>query len=604
MSGHPISEYALLADCNGAALVHRTGSIDWLCLPRFDSPAIFSRLLDEEAGHWAIHPSEGCTVSRRYIETSLVLETTFSCSGFEAVIIDALAIGPNETGHELGANAPHTLLREVSCKRGETEIEFDYRPRPEYGLTTPILRSNHGGILSQGGASALLLSSPVSLDIDRGVAHGTFRIEEGDSFRFALQHRSSSEPEPEHWSDGRIEERLNQTIHGWNTWSDMHQNYQGPWKDRVHGSARVLQGLTYYPTGAIVAAPTTSLPETVGGERNWDYRYSWVRDASFTLDALWVGACPDEAHKFFEFLTQAASSHLEQGRDMQIVYGIGGEHDLSERELKHLSGWRNSAPVRVGNGAWEQRQLDIYGELLAAADRLQDQLGELDPQTRNFLIGAADMAAERWKEKDQGIWEIRGEPRHFLYSKLMCWVALDRAIRLKKVLQTGERLESWKKTRRRIRESILQNGWSDTAGAFTQSYGEETLDAANLVMAMVGFLPAGDERILSTIEAIEQGLTDGDGLVYRYLGPDGLEGQEGTFLLCSFWLARALAMAGRIDRAKEIFERAVSYSNDIGLLAEEIDPGSGEQLGNFPQAFSHIGLINAAWAIHQAESGE
>ena len=250
------------------------------------------------------------------------------------------------------------------------------------------------------------------------------------------------------------------------------------------------------------------MPETVGGDRNWDYRYAWIRDASFTLDALWVGACPDEAHKFFDFLTQAATSHLEQGRDMQIVYGIGGEHDLSERELEHLAGWRRSAPVRVGNGAWRQRQLDVYGELLAAAERLRDQLGDLDRSTRRFLAGVADMAAERWTEKDQGIWEVRGAPRQFQNSNLNCGVALDRAVRMSDLLDAGDRLEHWKKARREIRESILENGWSDSAAAYTQSYGDDALDAANLVMAIVGFLPAGDDRMLATIDTIEEKLTD------------------------------------------------------------------------------------------------
>ncbi|MFP4600588.1 MAG: glycoside hydrolase family 15 protein [Persicimonas sp.] len=600
MSDYPIADYALLADCNGAALVHRAGSIDWLCVPRFDSPAVFAGLLDENGGHWMIRPEADFEVSRRYVDASLVLETSFTTSTGELVVIDALAIGPNETGHELGAHPPHALLREVRCTRGEVDVDFEYRPRPEYGLTEPILRSDDGGILGQGGASVLLLSAPVDLDIERSVARGRFRLAEGQCRRFALQHRSSSEDKPEHWSDEDIDERLSQTIHGWNTWSEIHQSYQGPWKDQVHHSARVLQGLTYFPTGAIVAAPTTSLPEVVGGQRNWDYRYTWVRDASFTLDALWVGACPHESHKFFDFLAHAALSHLQQGRDMQIMYGIGGEHNLTERELEHLSGWRDSKPVRAGNGAWNQRQLDVYGELLAAVDTLRDELGELDPVTRRFLSEVADMAAQRWQEKDQGIWEIRGEPRHYLYSKLMCWVALDRAIGLSAMLEADDKVERWEHIRDEIRESILEDGWSDSVGAFTQSYGDDHLDAANLVMAMVGFLPADDERMLATIDAIEEQLTDERGLVYRYRSDDGLEGEEGTFLFCTFWLARARALAGQIDRAEAIFEHAISYANDIGLLSEEVAPDSDELLGNFPQAFSHIGLINAAWTISQA----
>jgi alpha,alpha-trehalase len=363
----------------------------------------------------------------------------------------------------------------------------------------------------------------------------------------------------------------------------------------------VLYSLTYFPTGAIVAAPTTSLPETPGGSRNWDYRYAWVRDASFTLQALWVAACPDEADKFFDYMSGAAASQAQRGADLQIMFGVGGERDLTERELPHLTGWRNSAPVRVGNGAWNQRQLDVYGELLDAASRLPEQVDRLGPATRRFLADLADTAATRWQEKDQGIWEIRGEPRDFLYSKLMCWVALDRAIGLADRLDAGDRVSGWKRIRDEIADAILTKGWNGNAGAFTQSFGSEDLDASNLMMPIVGFIPAGDPRMLATIDATAERLTDDRGLVYRYLAHDGLEGEEGTFLLCTFWLAQAQALAGRLDRAEKTFEQAIAFANDVGLLAEEVDPSSGELLGNFPQAFSHIGLVNAAWAISEAK---
>jgi GH15 family glucan-1,4-alpha-glucosidase len=363
----------------------------------------------------------------------------------------------------------------------------------------------------------------------------------------------------------------------------------------------VLQALTFRPTGAIVAAATTSLPETAGGERNWDYRYSWVRDASFTIQALWVAACPDEAEEFFDFMATAAATSVARGTDLQIMFGIGGEHDLSERHLPHLAGWRDSSPVRVGNGAWNQRQLDVYGELLDAVARLSDHLDGVDEATLRFFVALADAAASRWRERDQGIWEIRSEPRHFLYSKLMCWVALDRAIGLAERLPVGDRMAVWQAARDEIAAAILDEGWSDTAKAFTQSFGSDELDASNLMIPIVGFLPASDPRVLATIDAIEDRLTDDRGLVYRYLAEDGLEGEEGTFLLCTFWLAQALAMSGQPTRARQVFDRAAAFVNDVGLLAEEIDPHSGELLGNFPQAFSHIGLINAAWAISQAE---
>ncbi|MDQ6644712.1 MAG: glycoside hydrolase family 15 protein, partial [Chloroflexota bacterium] len=377
--------------------------------------------------------------------------------------------------------------------------------------------------------------------------------------------------------------------------------YEGPWRDLVHHNGRVLQALMFRPTGAIVAAPTTSLPESIGGERNWDYRYTWVRDASFTLDALWVAACPDEASWFFAWMAGAVATQLRRGVDLQIMFGVGGERDLSERTLSHLSGWRDSRPVRVGNGAWKQRQLDVYGELLAAARRLRDQLGDLDEVTRHFLVEVANTAAARWQEQDQGIWEVRGEPRDFLYSKLMCWVALDCAIELADLLHAHDRIDEWAAMREQIRAAILKRGWSEKAQAFTQSFGSDDLDASCLMMPIVGFLPATDPRMRSTIDAIAEKLTDAHGLVYRYRASDGLAGEEGTFLLCTFWLAQAQAQAGEVERARATFEQAVAYANDVGLLAEEVDPATGELLGNFPQAFSHIGLVNAAWAISQAE---
>ena len=457
-----------------------------------------------------------------------------------------------------------------------------------------------GGLAARGGAGRLLLSAPGRFLLDGATAHARLHLTAGQTMMFALQHAPLWNPPLAAWTPGEIAARLADTAEGWRSWSAIHQTYEGPWRDLVHHSGRVLQALTFAPTGAIVAAPTTSLPETIGGERNWDYRYTWVRDACLTMEALWVAACPDEADKFFGFLADAAASQLQRGVDLQIMFGIGGERDLSERELPHLAGWRDSQPVRVGNGAWTQRQLDVYGERLGAAQRLVEQLGEPDPVTRRFLAAAADTAASRWKEKDQGIWEIRGEPRDFLYSKLMCWVALDRAIALAPRLGAEERVTGWTTARDEIRAAILEHGWSEQAGAFTQAFGGEDLDASNLMLAITGFLPGDDPRMKATIDATAGRLTDERGLVYRYLAQDGLAGEEGTFLLCTFWLAQAQAMAGEVDQAVATFERAVSAINDVGLLAEEID-ADGEMIGNFPQAFSHIGLVNAAWAIAQAQ---
>jgi alpha,alpha-trehalase len=601
MSNVPIAEYALLSDCRSAALVSRAGSIDWLCFPRFDGPSVFARLLDEQAGHWSINAVGATEVSRRYLDGTMVLETTFRTPKGSAVLVDAMAIGRNERGHELGVNSPGIVLRSVSCQTGEVEIELEYAPRFEYGLIFPLLRPTHGSILARGGADVLVLCSPVELSIDGSIARARFTLKAGEQMSFALQHTASWGTTPEVYTQAAITDYLHDTVVGWRTWSDLHQRYDGPWRDLVHQSGRVLQALMFRPTGALVAAPTTSLPESEGGERNWDYRYTWIRDASLTLEALWVSACPDEAHWFFSWMAGAVATQIRRGAELQIMFGVGGERDLSERSLNHLEGWRNSRPVRIGNGAWNQRQLDVYGELLDAAHRLQDQLGGLDEVTRHFLVEVADAAAARWQGHDQGIWEVRGEPRDFLYSKLMCWVALDRAINLADLLQAQDRIDNWTATREQIRNAILTYGWSEKAGAFTQAFGSDDLDASSLMMPIMGFLPATDPRMRSTIDAIAERLTDEHGLVYRYRATDGLEGEEGTFLLCTFWLAQAQALAGEVKQARATFEHAIAYANDVGLLAEEVDPASNELLGNFPQAFSHIGLVNAAWAISQAE---
>jgi alpha,alpha-trehalase len=600
MDGLPIGDYALLSDCRSAALVSRAGSVDWLCFPRFDAPATFARILDPAGGHFAIRPAGEFEASRGYVDQTMVLETTFRTAAGTAVLTDTMAVGRNERGHDLGAESPGVLLRVLACTDGEMDVEVSYAPRPEYGLIHPILEEVPGGLAARGGAGRLLLSAPGGFRVDGAAAHARLHLTAGQTAVFALQHAPLWEPPLAAWTADEIAARLADTVEGWRSWSAIHQTYEGPWRDLVHHSGRVLQALTFAPTGAIVAAPTTSLPETVGGERNWDYRYTWVRDASLTMEALWVAACPDEADKFFGFLADAAASQLQRGEDLQIMFGIGGERDLSERELPHLAGWRDSQPVRVGNGAWTQRQLDVYGELLGAAQRLVEQLGELDPVTRRFMAAAADTAASRWKEKDQGIWEVRGEPRDFLYSKLMCWVALDRAIALAPQLGAAERVTGWTSTRDEIRAAILEHGWNEQAGAFTQAFGGEDLDASNLMLVITGFLPGDDPRMKATIDATAERLTDKRGLVYRYLAQDGLAGEEGTFLLCTFWLAQAQALAGEVDQAVATFERAVSAINDVGLLAEEID-ANGEMIGNFPQAFSHIGLVNAAWAIAQAQ---
>jgi GH15 family glucan-1,4-alpha-glucosidase len=604
MSSTAIADHAILSDRHSSALVNTAGSVEWLSFPRFDSPSVFGRLLGAAAGHWQIQPAGEWQSSRRYVDRTLVLETTFTTQTGTLVLTDLLALGPDNGGHRLGREVPHLLIRRVECTAGEAALDFSYEPRPEYGLVVPLLSKVDGGITARGGADWLVLTDPVGVDIVESRAQGSATLHAGERLHFAL-HRSTLEQTPARiWSQEDLAAQVDNTIAAWQSWCDLHQSYDGPWADLVHLSGRVLQGLSFQPSGAIVAAATTSLPEGIGGERNWDYRYSWVRDASFTMEALWVAACPDEAEDFFAFMTTAAASGIGPDQGLQIMFGVGGEHDLTERELPHLEGWRNSRPVRVGNGAWSQQQIDVYGELLGAAHRLADQIGKIDEDTKRFLIACADTAATRWREKDQGIWEVRGEPQHFLYSKVMCWVALDRAITLADMLGAGERVERWKASRDEIWETVIRDGWSDEAGAFTQYAGSTALDASNLMMSIVGFLPADDPRILATIDAIAERLTDDRGLVFRYRteeGVDGLAGEEGTFLLCTFWLAQALAQSGQLDRAKAVFETAAAFVNDVGLLAEEVDADTGELLGNFPQAFSHIGLVNSAWAIAEAE---
>src|SRR6201992_1207357 len=354
MDSLPIGDYALLSDCRSAALVSRDGSVDWLCFPRFDRPSVFCRLLDAAGGHFSIRPAGEFQVSRRYVDQTLVLETTFTTERGTAVLTDALAIGSNERGHHLGANSPGTLLRVLACTRGEIEAEGSYAPRPEYGLISPVVVPVAGGLAARGGASRLLLSTPADFDLNGATATATVRLAAGQSAAFALGHGELGGPVLTTWTEEEITSRLNDTLEGWRSWSAIHQNYEGPWRELVRHSGRVLQAMTFAPTGAMVAAPTTSLPETVGGERNWDYRYTWVRDASLTMEALWVAACPDEANKFFAFLANSAGSGRQRDADLQIMFGIGGEWDLSQRELPALAGWRGSPPGRVGAGRGAQ----------------------------------------------------------------------------------------------------------------------------------------------------------------------------------------------------------------------------------------------------------
>jgi GH15 family glucan-1,4-alpha-glucosidase len=602
-SSQPVANYGLLADCNSAALVDSDGSIDWLCMPRYDSDALFARLLDPDAGHWSIRPTAPYRTERRYLPGTLVIETTFTTETGEVRLTDAMAFAQGQRGHDLGYDAPHELLRSVEGVAGEVEMRLELAPRPQYGLIKPLVRVESGGARTFG-AGRLSIRSAVQLEVEDSTISASFKVTEGEGLGFSVRWappESQQAPEPTPAED--VPGRIADTAEGWRSWEAEHDIYDGPHRELVRMSSRVLKGLSYRPTGAIVAAPTTSLPETVGGERNWDYRFSWIRDSSLTIEALYIGTCSDEAEEFVSFMTSAAGGRAGEG-SLQIMYGIGGEHDLSERELPHLRGWRESRPVRVGNGAWDQVQLDVYGELLNSLWLYREKLGELHPEIQAFVADLADTAARRWMETDSGMWEMRGEPRHHLSSKVLCWTALDRAVMLAPQLGEYAKTEEWEAARDEIRATIIERGWSEKKQAFAQSFDSDELDAAQLLMPILGFLPATDERMRSTIEAIASELTE-DGLVLRYrndegLNADGLTGEEGTFVICSFWLVSCLAKAGELERAEKLFDQLAGYANDLGLLAEEIDTANGEQLGNFPQAFSHIGLITAAWEIDMA----
>jgi GH15 family glucan-1,4-alpha-glucosidase len=602
---HPIADYALLADCSSAALVDRDGSIDWLCMPRYDSPALFTRILDPDAGHWSIRPVDPFTTQRRYAPGTLVLETKFTTESGSVRLIDAMSFAEGQRGHELGVDAPHELLRLVEGVSGEVELTMELAPRPEYGLVRPLFRKTEEGGRTFGGPNQVVVTAAVPVNVEDSTMRALFTVSEGEQIGFALRWAAPESASPRPCPADRVRATIEDTKEGWRSWEAEHDIYDGPHRELVRFSSRVLKGLTYRPTGAIVAAPTTSLPEDTGGERNWDYRFSWIRDSSLTLEALYIGSCSDEAENFVSFMTSSAGGRVDEKTSLQIMYGITGEHDLSERTLPHLRGWRDSRPVRVGNGAWDQTQLDVYGELLDAIYLYREQIGELHPEIQRFVAELADAAARRWQERDAGMWEMRGEPRHHLSSKVLCWVALDRAVKLAPRLGEYAKAEAWAAERDKIREVVLERGWSDKRHAFAQSFDSDELDAAQLLMPIVGFLPATDERMRSTIEAIARDLTE-DGLVLRYkntegLNADGLSGEEGTFVICSFWLVSCLAKAGEVERATGLFDQLVGYANDVGLLAEEVDTKNGEQLGNFPQAFSHIGLINAAWEIDQAK---
>jgi GH15 family glucan-1,4-alpha-glucosidase len=580
-----IEDYGFLSDCRSAALVGRAGAVDWWCVPRFDSASVFGRLLGPDAGHWSLCPTGHFEVERGYVEDTLALRTVFTTVEGAVAVTDALALEHAARGHDVGLRSPHVLLRRVEGLRGAVEMAIEFVPRMEYGMTVPHMAVSADGIVARGGPVRLVLSGPIQLSPGRGSAAARFAVRAGEQVDFRLAYSAAADPVV---SDRGGDATLDDTIAGWQSWARMHDGYQGRHRDAVRRSSLVLQGLTYQPTGAVVAAATTSLPEKAGGELNFDYRFAWLRDLSLTIRSLWIAACPHEANRLFRWISDAAGD-LGDAR-VQIMYGVEGERTLFEHELTHLPGFRNSRPVRVGNAAWDQEQLDVLGEVMDAAEQLRDQLGELAQPTRELLIALADRAASSWSEPDAGMWESREQGRQYVSSKVMCWVALDRAIRLGPLLGQGAHAERWEEARERVKAAVLGRAWSEKAGAYTGAFDSDDLDASVLLLPLVHFLPADDERMWATVQAIERELGD-VGLVRRWPGdPMG-------FLICTYWLVECLALGGAADRAEQWFERATSYANDLGLLAEQADPDRKELLGNYPQAFSHVGLINAAWRL-------
>ena len=582
-----IADYSFLSDCHSATLIDRAGSVDWWCLPRFDSPSVFGRLLDPAAGHWAVRPLGEFTRERGYVGDTLVLRTIYGTAAGSVTVTDALLLESGAQGHDIGKRSPHVLLRRIEGQRGTLRVRTDLRPRMEYGRTEPHLRLTPGGAEAVGGPVTLTLSTDVELHLDDGAVIGEFDVAAGQ----VIDLRLSYSPTFGKGSDLADAASLDATLDGWTSWAAQHTAYHGDHPEQVRRSALVLQGLTYGPSGAVIAAATTSLPETMGGELNFDYRYAWLRDLSLTIRSLWVAACPDEPGRLFDWL--AGSAGHVRDELIQIMYGVEGERDLTEHVLEHLSGYRGSRPVRVGNAAWEQDQLDVFGEVLDAAHLLRDQLGDFEASTRRLLVALADRAARSWEEPDAGMWEARDKRRHYTSSKVMCWVALDRAVDLAPRLGAGADPDSWVRARDAVREAVLDQAWSEKAGAYTGAFGSDDLDASVLVLPLVGFLPATDHRMRATVEAIEAELGEG-GLVRRW--PSDRSG----FLICTYWLVECLALTGDLDRARTWFSSATDHANDLGLLAEEADVQTGEMLGNYPQAFSHVGLINAAWRLGQA----
>ncbi len=595
----PIGDYGLIGDCHSAALVSRQGSIDWCCLPRFDSGSAFGRILDSErGGHCSIVPTErgDWHYERAYLDHTLVLQTTVEGPAGEARLTDCFIVGD-----EAEATPKRQILRVMDGRRGAIEFELRVAVRFDYGQVRPWIR-RHGHRLHSviGGNDALIVWCDHELAEDP--AHelvGRVTVGVGDRARLLLTYcppelvdaGGSQDVDAE-----ALDARLEDTIRWWRDWAQT-VHLGGRDEPAARRSALTLKALTHAPTGAVVAAPTTSLPEAVGGSRNWDYRYAWVRDSSFSSRAFAELGCEQEADGFRAFIMRSAAGHAD---DLQVLYGVGGERRLVGEVVEGLEGYRSSAPVRVGNDAATQRQLDAYGELVNLTWRWHRRGHSPDDDDWRFLLSLIDHAAEQWAQPDAGIWEWPGKPDHFVHSKVLCWSALDRGLRLAEECMRRAPTRRWKQARDEIRETVERRGYDRKRGVFVQAFGRKQLDAALLLLPTVEFVDWRDERMLRTTAAIRDELGAGEGLLYRYRRADGLPGREGAFLCCSFWLAECLAHQGELDEARAVFDKAIAIGNDLGLYSEEIDPESGELLGNFPQALTHLAHIDAAVALADA----
>lgn len=598
-----IGDFALIGDCHSAALVGRDGSIEWACFPRFDSPSVFGAVLDARAGgSWSIDAAGTTSAARAYMTNTNVLVTTFITEAGVLEVTDCMPVGRTDPGEPRRIKSHAAIMRRLRCTAGTVEARLRLAPRFEYGSFVPRFRKTSSFTADiVGGADALYVHATREIEASDEAIFASWPIRQGEEIWIDAVWRPSYEPKAqtvdpdEHGREGA--RRLEATIDYWQSWVARCW-YEGIHADAVCRSALALKAMTYAPSGAIVAAPTTSLPEEIGGHRNWDYRYTWIRDATLTLTSLFALGLREEADDFKFWLERTGAG---RPADLQIMYGIGGERSLPELELLHLAGHRDSVPVRIGNGAVKQMQLDAYGQILEAAYLYGKAGGDLTASNWAFLAGLADIVCQRWQKPDQGIWEIRDEPRHFTHSKANCWLALHRAIHIAQAKQLPGDIDCWVRERDRLRDFLLQQ--AAPAGWFQQAAGHAVPDASTLLLPAIGFLPTTHPVALETMNVVRRSL-ERHGLVFRYLTPDGLPGGEGAFLLCSFWLLDCLTHAGLLDEAEALLGRLLGQANDVGLFAEEVDPVTGEALGNFPQAFSHMALVTSCAHLSAAREGK